>query len=73
MSLNHRKDGSLKPSYNALHHLIKEEWHTELDTATDAQGYITVEGFKGKYELSAGDKKAFFVLGKNTQTDVTLK
>ncbi len=68
-----RKDGSLKPSYNALHHLIKEEWHTELDTATDAQGYITVEGFKGKYELSAGDKKAFFVLGKNTQTDVTLK
>lgn len=59
-----RKDGSLKPSYNRLHHLIKEEWHTELDATTDADGYITIEGYKGKYEISAGNKKAAFVLGK---------
>ncbi len=59
-----RKDGSLKPSYNRLHHLIKEEWHTELDTTTDADGYITIEGYKGKYEISAGNKKAAFVLSK---------
>lgn len=59
-----RKDGSLKPSYNRLHHLIKEEWHTELDTTTDADGYITIEGYKGKYEISEGNKKAAFVLSK---------
>ena len=59
-----RKDGSLKPSYNRLHHLIKEEWHTELDATTDADGYITIEGYKGKYEISAGNKKAAFVLSK---------
>lgn len=59
-----RKDGSLKPSYNRLHHLIKEEWHTELDTTTDADGYITIEGYKGKYEISAGNKKAALVLSK---------
>ena len=59
-----RKDGSLKPSYNRLHHLIKEEWHTELDTTTDADGYITIEGYKGKYEISADNKKAAFVLSK---------
>ena len=59
-----RKDGSLKPSYNRLHHLIKEEWHTELDATTDADGYITIEGYKGKYEISAGNKRAAFVLSK---------
>ena len=59
-----RKDGSLKPSYNRLHHLIKEEWHTELDATTDADGYITIEGYKGKYEISAGNKKAAFFLSK---------
>lgn len=59
-----RKDGSLKPSYNRLHHLIKEEWHTELDATTDADGYITIEGYKGKYEISEGNKKAAFVLSK---------
>lgn len=49
-----RKDNSLKPSYTALHHLIKEEWHTELNVTSDANGFITFEGYKGKYEISAG-------------------
>ena len=48
-----RKDGSLKPSYERLHHLIKEEWHTEYDATTDAEGYVIVKGFKGKYEITA--------------------
>ncbi len=77
-----RKDGSLKPSYNALHQLIKEEWHTELDAVTDANGFITIEGYKGKYEISAGretggDGKsgavAIFTLSQAKDSDVTLK
>lgn len=67
-----RKDGSLKPSYKALHQLIKEEWHTELDATTDAQGYITVEGFKGKYEASADGKKGTFILGKGAKESVVM-
>ena len=57
-----RKDGSLKPSYEKLHHLIKEEWHTKLELKTDADGYAAVEGFKGKYEVTAGSDKGQFVL-----------
>lgn len=57
-----RKDGSLKPSYERLHHLIKEEWHTKLDLTTDANGFIEVTGFKGKYEVTAGTQKGTFVL-----------
>ncbi|MBR4824563.1 MAG: endo-1,4-beta-xylanase [Spirochaetaceae bacterium] len=57
-----RKDGSLKPSYNRLHKLIKEEWHTKLELKTDAEGFINVEGFKGKYEVCFADKKLLFDL-----------
>lgn len=68
-----RKDGSLKPSYEALHKLIKEEWHTEFETTSDEQGFIGLSGFRGKYEISAGGKKALFTLGKNvSESDLRL-
>lgn len=57
-----RKDGSLKPSYHALHKLIKEEWTTDVTLTTDENGLCTLEGFKGKYEASCGGKKADVVL-----------
>ncbi|MCR4579076.1 MAG: endo-1,4-beta-xylanase, partial [Treponema sp.] len=57
-----RKDGSLKPSYKTLQHLIKEEWHTAYETTSDEQGFVKVEGFKGRYEISAGDVKESFTL-----------
>ena len=69
-----RKDGSLKPSYNALYHLIKEEWHTELDAKTDENGCLTLEGFKGKYEITSKDnKKAVYNLNKAENVELTLK
>ncbi len=67
-----RKDGSLKPSYNILHHLIKEEWHSEYDTTTDAEGYVTVNGFKGKYEISADNRKGIFVLTNDSKSELTI-
>lgn len=57
-----RKDNSLKPSYNALRHLIKEEWHTDFEAVTDSQGFVSVEGFKGTYEVCSGGKKGVFRL-----------
>lgn len=61
-----RKDGSLKPSYKTLQKLIKEEWHTKLEVQSDSEGYISMKGYRGKYELCAGDKKGVFTLGKNS-------
>lgn len=63
-----RKDGSLKPSYKRLHKLIKEEWHTKLELKTDADGFIDVEGFKGKYEVLYADKKLSFDLTDGAKT-----
>ncbi len=44
-----RKDNSLKPSYNMLRKLVKEEWSTDITVVTDSEGYADVEGFKGDY------------------------
>ncbi|MCL2759868.1 MAG: endo-1,4-beta-xylanase [Treponema sp.] len=51
-----RIDNTEKPSYKALYEKIHKEWHTETTARTDADGYVTIEGFKGEYEL--------FYLGK---------
>lgn len=66
-----RRDGSLKPAYQRLYKLIKEEWHTQLELTTDANGFIEVEGFKGKYELTdscASQNKAVFTLSDKSAT-----
>jgi endo-1,4-beta-xylanase len=47
-----RADGSPKPSYDALHSLIKGEWWmppTEL--RTDSEGRVRVSGWFGDYEV----------------------
>ena len=48
------KDGSEKPAYKMLKHLIKEEWHSQGEITTDANGYAVIEGFKGEYEIGNG-------------------
>ena len=63
-----RRDNSLKPSYKTLQRLIKEEWHTAFEATTDAEGFINVEGFRGSYEISAGDKKGSFCLKADSPT-----
>lgn len=61
-----RRDGSLKPSYQRLYKLIKEEWHTKLECKTDANGFVDVEGFKGTYEIASPKGKGSFVLSAKT-------
>jgi endo-1,4-beta-xylanase len=54
-----RLDGSLKPSYEALHGLIKGEWWQQPTTvSTDAEGRLRFNGFLGDYRITAGDAVA---------------
>ncbi len=50
-------DLSEKPAYKRLKKLIHEDWHTEVELATDENGEITFRGFYGKYELFVNGKK----------------
>lgn len=47
-----RKDGTCKPLYHALDNLIHNEWHTAYEAKTDDGGFVTVEGFKGEYDVT---------------------
>ncbi len=46
-----RRDNSVKPVYERLMHLIKEEWWTDREICTDENGFADAEGFKGDYLL----------------------
>jgi GH35 family endo-1,4-beta-xylanase len=47
-----RKDNSIKPSYEMLKKLVREEWWTDTAVRTDENGYADIEAFKGDYCLS---------------------
>lgn len=49
-----RADGTVKPAYEALRSLVKEEWWLPpTKIATDAAGRVRFAGFLGTYEVSA--------------------
>ncbi|MCR4669565.1 MAG: endo-1,4-beta-xylanase [Saccharofermentans sp.] len=57
-----RKDNSLKPSYEMLRRLIKEEWTTKETLKTDENGNVKIEGFKGEYVIKYSGREAAFTL-----------
>ena len=58
-----RKDGTPKPSYDALRGLVKGDWWLAPTTMhTDAEGRIEVEGWLGDYTVSAAGTGAAFAL-----------
>lgn len=59
-----RKDGSRKPSFEALKQRVRRDWHTKLELMTDENGVCKVEGFRGRYELVCDGMKAEFLLNK---------
>lgn len=66
-----RADGSLKPSYDAMRNLIKEEWWlSPTRLKTDANGGVRVTGFTGDYEVSARGTSATFSLATAGPLDV---
>ena len=60
-----RKDNSVKPSYELLMEMTKKRWTTDLKVKTDEEGYAYVEGYRGQYEIVAGDERSEFVLDKS--------
>ena len=67
-----RTDNSIKPSHQALHTLIKGEWWTTLQTRTNEDGFVELEGFKGEYEIVSGRQKATLALLDGEPAVVTL-
>ena len=64
-----RFDMSEKPAYKTLKKLIYEDWTTNAQIVTDEDGYATLRGFHGEYELTvhANEKQSVhaFRMGKS--------
>jgi GH35 family endo-1,4-beta-xylanase len=69
-----RADGSEKPSYAALDHLVNEEWgFATARVRTDAAGRVAVEGPKGTYSLTRrGSMARFEIEGQDRTVRVVL-
>lgn len=63
------EDMSPKPAYLALKKLIREEWRTRVEGATDADGIFRFRGFHGSYLLSTENDRA----DSGIQSAITLK
>lgn len=65
------EENRVKPVYNALHKLIKDEWWTKpINLVTDESGSLNVSGYLGEYELAFDGKSTGFVLDKSNETIV---
>ncbi len=68
-----RKDNSLKPSYEMLKKLVREEWWTDTTVRTDENGWADVSAFKGDYHMSAGNFSADVSLTDDKELMISLK
>jgi GH35 family endo-1,4-beta-xylanase len=67
-----REDLSRKPSYERLKKMIKEEWHTDTEVTTDADGWAVVEAFKGDYQVEAGERSVAASFTDNAEQVIRL-
>ncbi|MEU5153081.1 endo-1,4-beta-xylanase [Glycomyces sp. NPDC021274] len=68
-----RLDGTPKPSYDRLHHLVNEEWGTPATTlATDHEGRLRFNGFLGDYRIAAEGREAAFKLEEKGTANLTV-
>lgn len=61
-----RKDNTVKPSYETIKRLTKEEWTTNLKLKTDEMGYVEMEGYRGLYSAEISGKTTQFNLTKSS-------
>jgi endo-1,4-beta-xylanase len=68
-----RLDGTPKPSYDRLHHLVNEEWGTPATTlATDHEGRLRFNGFLGDYRITFADRDGSFNLDEAGAAELTV-
>ena len=68
-----RADGTPKPSYDALHGLVRGEWWLPPTALrTDAEGRVRVRGFLGDYRATAGGASASFTLDASGPSSVAV-
>ena len=65
------------PLYEAVRHLIREEWHTRVRTTTDAEGRVAFRGFLGEYAVRRLDAAApigrVFRLARETPGEIPVR
>ena len=66
------EDNTLKPSYTALQNLIHGAWETHETLHTDADGHLTLTGFKGSYTLTTAQCKTNVTLSDSKDETVTV-
>ena len=66
-------DSRVKPAYEALHSLIRDEWWTKpMKLVTDEKGSVTVSGFLGEYEaVYKGDVNSFVLEKEYEMIEIT--
>ena len=66
------EDNTEKPSYTALKNLIHGDWETHETLITDDEGFLTLTGFKGDYQLQAAAGSASFTLNDHPESTLSL-
>lgn len=61
-------DNTEKPVYHALYEKIHGDWETHTELVTDADGYVTLEGFKGDYTAAVNGAKVTLTLDGEEKT-----
>ena len=71
------ENGNAKPNYKVLDSLINNEWRTNLEVVSAADGTANFRGFYGDYEVEINDggkrTKANFELKKDVSNEWTIK
>jgi GH35 family endo-1,4-beta-xylanase len=68
-----RRDGSIKPAYEELMKLIRNEWWiSPTKMRTDEQGQIQMNCFLGEYRLSIGKQQEAFDVSKGSAPVITI-
>lgn len=67
-----RLDNSKKSAYDMLQNLIHKEWSTNGSFTTDSDGCLTLDAFKGEYEIEIDGRKATASLIDNTTATLTV-
>ena len=69
-----REDNSPKPSFENLKELVHNKWTSSGEAVTDDNGTVTIEGYRGEYELTINGKPYCYNLTKsaNSTNDIIM-